>query len=178
MVSASRTTRPLMCVVVLLLDELRRQATPSELTFTISRSCSPLPISLLPRLSASPARPTCLPPLWSPQDDPRPNPEPTVRIGLPSCHLCVPVDPARRGRALPHRRNREHEHGSLHPSRDKVSPIILLPITTRTTDALIRGGCVQRWGVKYGVGGELKDSLAESLIDQNPTGEVTPMGSQ
>ena len=35
-----------------------------------------------------------------------------------------------------------------------------------------------RWGVKYGVGGELKDSLAESLIDQNPTGEVTPMGSQ
>ncbi|KAL7418091.1 putative acetyl-coenzyme A acyltransferase 2 [Mrakia frigida] len=33
-----------------------------------------------------------------------------------------------------------------------------------------------RWGVKYGVGSELKDSLSESLIDQNPTREVTPMG--
>lgn len=126
-VSASQTTRLLTFVPVSLeltllppdVGYLRRLI---ELTSPISPPLLPFPPpSRLVPLCRTSARPTCLTPLWAPQDNPRPHAEPTVRVWLPSGHQRGSCDPARRGRALPHRRDREHEHGPVHPARNKVS---------------------------------------------------------
>lgn len=37
---------------------------------------------------------------------------------------------------------------------------------------------MERFGNRYGVDMKLEDSLAASLVDQNPGGTKTPMGSE
>lgn len=63
---------------------------------------------------------------------------------------------------------------TLHGTR-RVLALLFLGLVA-FADSFLRSS--YRWGVKYGVGSELKDSLSESLIDQNPTREVTPMGCE
>jgi hypothetical protein len=43
---------------------------------------------------------------------------------------------------------------------------------------MFREKLTRRFGNRYGLDLKLEDSLAASLVDQNPTGNKTPMGSE